>query len=586
MTSRGELLSMPDDGVGGDIAGEHRPDGQRSSSGVGARLPSVFAIALIVVAFGMTVARTVALEIHTHPPRWVVEAIPAALSELYFNHPHRYTVLTSVRERFYDRLPDRNPTASQINAAIRRVGEIKPGRAGGPYVLLGPDDKGIVDLVRISFQMFGLRAESVTTIYFVILLISCLVYVVAFWRSTSRLLLLAGFLGMLYLTLPMVTYNAQLTSMLALRAMPVLSMVACLHCLLFMAGSLRERPGALQIFFVAMQVTLIGFTMHLRMTTLWQIITIVGFGVVVLLVASVRRLGVATVAWRWTGIAVGATISLTVAAYIGLQAYQSATLPEEYRRGDQIATRVFWHNIFSGFAYHPDFSERYQLRVDDASVFAAARDYLAETGRYDVWLAMGGEDAEEFGALNYTKYDPIAREMLFARCTTYLPECLETFLWYKPVSLMGNLAWLYGLQPLPPDLEVTVSRRSASGGDVVKQQYIAATRQIDAHGQRAYLWTPIVLLIILPFAVLLVRESRPSVWTTLAGSVGLALGSLFPTVIGYPLPHTILETALAVGILVYFGFGVAAATGLPVLVARSWPRRRSETSPSLATAAD
>jgi hypothetical protein len=586
MTSQGEPLSMPDDGVGEDIAGEYRPDGQRSRSGVGALLPSVFAIALIVVAFGMTVARTVALEIHTHPPRWVVEAIPAALSELYFNHPHRYTVLTSVRERFYDRLPDRNPTASQINTAIRWLGEIKPGRAGGAYVLLGPDDKGIVDLVRISSQMFGLRAESVTTIYFVILLISCLVYVVAFWRSTSRLLLLAGFLSMLYLTLPMVTYNAQLTSMLALRAMPVLSMVACLHCLLFMAGSLRERPGVLQIFFVAMQVALIGFTMHLRMTTLWQIITIVGFGVVVLLVASVRRLGVTTVAWRWTGISVGATISLTVAAYIGLQAYQSATLPEEYRRGDQIATRVFWHNIFSGFAYHPDFSERYRLRVDDASVFAAARDYLAETGRYDVWLAMGGEDAEEFGALNYTKYDPIAREMLFARCTTYLRECLETFLWYKPVSLMGNLAWLYGLQPLPPDLEVTVSRRSSTGGDEVKQQYIAATRQMDAHGQRAYLWTPIVLLIILPFAVLLVRESRPAVWTALAGSVGLTLGSLFPTVIGYPLPHTIVETALAVGILVYFGIGVAAATGLPVLVARRWSRRRSETSPSLATAAD
>ena len=568
----------------GEIAGEQRPTGRRSCPGFGTLLTSLFAIALVVAAFGITVTRAVALEIHTHPPRWVIEAIPAALSELYFRHPHRYTILTSVRERFYSRMPERNATAREINTAIRRVGEIRPGRAGGPYTLLGPDDKGIVDLIRISFQLFGFRAESVTAIYFVILLASCLVYVVAFWRSTSRLLLLAAFLAMLYLTLPMVTYNAQLTSILALRAMPVLSMVACLHCLLFMAGSLKERPGAFQIVLVAAQVALLAFTMHLRTTTLWQIITIVGFGVVVLLVASVRRIGVATVAWRWTGLAVGATISLTVAGYVGLQVYQAATLPEEYRRGDQIATRVFWHNIFSGLAYHPSFSERYQLRVDDASIFAAARDYLAETDRYDVWLAMGGEDAEEFQALNFTKYDLIAREMFFARCTTYLRECTEAMVYYKPVSLIGNLAWLYGLRSLPPDLDVVVSRRFPSGGDEVKQQYIAATGRMDAEGQRAYLWTPIVLLVILPFAALLVTESRSSIWTALAGCVALTLGSTFPTVIGYPLPHTILETAVAVGILTYFGIGLAAASWLPELSARGWPLRpKTEASSPLPT---
>ncbi|HZO30382.1 MAG TPA: hypothetical protein VFH48_30800 [Chloroflexota bacterium] len=563
----------------GEIAGEQRPTGRGNRSGFHTLLASLIAIGLVAAAFGMTVARATALEIHTHPPRWVVEAIPAALSELYFQHSYRYTVLTSVRERFDDPLPERNVTAKHINLAIRKVSEIKSGRVGSSYTLLGPDDKGIVDLIRISFQLFGFRAENVTTLYFVILFGSCLVYVVAFWWSTARLLLLAAYLALMYLTLPMVTYNAQLTSILALRALPVLSIVACLHCLLFMAGSLRERPGAFQIVLVAVQVTLIAFTMHLRTTTLWQLITIVGFGVVVLIVASVRRIGIATVAWRWTGLAVGSTILFVVTGYVGLQAYQAATLPEEYRRGDQIATRVFWHNIFSGFAYHPVFSERYQLRVDDASVFAAARDYLAETGRYDVWLAMGGEDAVEFQALNFTRYEPIAREMLFARCTTYLRECAETMLYYKPLSLMGNLAWLHGLHPLPPDLEVVVSRRAGGEGEV-KQQYIAATQQMDAHGHRAYFWTPVVLLVIMPFAVLLVRESRPSVWTALAGAVGLTFGSTFPTVIGYPLPHTILDTAVAVGILTYFGIVLATATWLRVLSARGWPFRPKSEAPT------
>jgi hypothetical protein len=559
--------------------------GWRSRVGLGTLLATLLAIALVVAAFGMTVARTVVLEMDTHPPRWVIDAIPAALSELYFKHPHRYTVLTSVRERFYDRLPGRDASAREIDTAIRRVSEIRPGRAGGPYTLLGPDDKGIVDLVRISFQLFGLRAESVTMLYFVILLASCLVYVVAFWRSTSRLMLLAAFLVMLYLALPMVTYNAQLRSILALRAMPVLSMVACLHCLLFMAGSLRERPSVCQIGLVAIQVALIAFTMHLRTTTFWQILTIIGFGVVVLIVASVRRVGLATVPRRWTALGVSATIASSVAGYWGVQAYQAATLPEEYRRGDQIATRVFWHNIFSGLAYHPELAERYQLRIDDASIFAAARDYLAETGRYDLWLAMGGEDAVEFQALNFTKYDLIAREMLFARCTTYLRECAEAVLYYKPVSLVGSLAWLYGLRSLPPDLEIVVSRRAPAGGDEVKREYIVTTEQMDAHGQRAYLWAPIALMIILPFTLLLAREPRSSLLIGLAGAIGLMIGSLIPTVIGYPLPHTILETAIAAGVLAYFGLGLAAAAWLPVLSARGWPfRREAETSSPLATA--
>jgi hypothetical protein len=78
-----------------------------------------------------------------------------------------------------------------------------------------------------------------------------------------------------------------------------------------------------------------------------------------------RLLGVSTASWRSTALAVGSTVSLAVGAYLGVQLYQATALPEEYRRGDQITTRVFWHNIFSGLAFHPDFAERYSLRIDD-----------------------------------------------------------------------------------------------------------------------------------------------------------------------------------------------------------------------------
>jgi hypothetical protein len=559
--------------------------GNRGPAGPGSvlrtLLPSLLAVVLVAAAFGITVGRSLALDLQAQPPMWVVNAIPPALSELAFGHAKRYTILVSVRDRFYAGLPEHNPSAKAVNLAMRKVRELNLSRIGTAYVLMGPDDKGIVDLVELSFLMFGYATENVTLLYFAILAASCLLYVAAFWHSPSRLLLLAAFLAMLYLVLPMVAYHGQLRSMLALRTLPVLAMVACLHCLVFMAGSLEGRVRAWQIVPVALQVALMTFTIHLRATTLWQVLTVVGFGIVVLAVARFRRFGAATACWRSTGAAVVATLGLVVVGYTGLQVYQRFGLPDEYRRGQEIATRVFWHNIFSGLAYHPELAARYQLRIDDSSIFAATRDYLAETGRLDLWRDMGGEEPD-FSGLQFAKYDPVVREMLVARCSSYLRECAEVLLYYKPVALAGNLAWVYGLRDLPPNLDIVVSR--IYGSTEVKDQTLAATEQMDRNGQRAYLWTPVVLLIVLPFGLLLTRESRTSIWRAFAALGGLTAGSLIPTVIGYPVAHTILEATITVGMLVYVGLCVAIVAWRPALAARGLPgRREAETSAPLPT---
>jgi hypothetical protein len=544
----------------------------------------LLAVALVGAAFGLTLLRAGELDLWARPTPWVVNAIPVALSELYFGHSKRYTSLASVRQRFFDQVSPEAPTRRTINAAIRRVSDMNPSRLGTAYTPLGPDDKGIVDLVELSFLLFGFQLESVLTLYFTLLLISIGIFAVAFWRYPSHLLLLAAFLSMLFLVMPMFTFNAQLRSLVALRVLPVLSMVACLHCLLFVAASLRRRVTVAQVYLVALQVALVTFTIHMRSTTIWQVATIVGFGIVVL-VAS--RFGVLTsprVTWRSRTLAVGSTVGLVLAGYLALQAYQTLALPEEYRRGDEIATRVFWHNIFSGLALHPAFAERYQLRIDDVSITEATRDYLAEIGRLDIWRDIGGE-VPDYKGIKFAKYDPVVRDMLIYRCSTYLRECIDAMLYYKPLSLVGDLAWLYGLRPLPPDLEVVVSRHFGEDGDVVKRQYVAATYLMDERGSRAYLWTPIVLLVIVPFALLLLRESWESSWVALAACVALCFGSTIPIMVGYPLPHTIAEPAITVGMLLYFGVCFMAARWLPSLVPRFKRRRpESEVSPLLPSA--
>jgi hypothetical protein len=581
-----------------------------------ARLASLVGLVLVVAAFGMLVSRAVTLDFFNRQPIWVADAIPAALSELYYGHDKRYTALESVRRRFFARVDREVATARTVNAALRRLEETAENSRGEPYVLLGPDDKGIVDLIEGGFLLFGLRAESIAAFYFALLALSCLLYTLAFWRSPAALLALAAFLGMFYLVEPMIMHNGQLRSILALRVLPILSIVACLHCLLFMASSLHARVHGWKIVLVALQVVLIAFTIHLRSTTLWQVATILSFGVAVVAVlyawkpltprpplsrtgrggahqqgaessplhrsgqdvgeADIRaaqRLGVRA-ARRSTLLAAGVTIGLTVGGYLGLQAYQALALPEEYRRGDEIATRVFWHNIFTGLAYHPELHERFKIWLDDVSIMAATGRYLQETGQQDRWLDMGGKlpildpgsgSASEFEAVKFAKYDPAVKEMLIARCSTLVQACLETLVWYKPVSLLGNLAWLYGFRALPPDLDVTVSPYF---GDILKQQIIGMTSGLDGGGRRAFLWTPLVLLIVGPFVVLLLAETRERTWAAFWACLGLALGSTIPTVVGYAAPHTIAESGIAVGMLVYLGLCVALAAGLKRMHAR------------------
>jgi hypothetical protein len=251
--------------------------------------------------------------------------------------------------------------------------------------------------------------------------------------------------------------------------------------------------------------------------------------------------------------------------------YQATVIPEEYRRGDEIATRNIWHNVFTGFAYHPAMRERYQLRLDDVSIEAATRDWLVENGRLDDWLAIGGrppgppgvqESASAFEGVKLAKYDPLVKEMLIARCSQYPRECLETVLYYKPVSLLENLAWMYGLRDLPPDLDVATSKYFGEQGDLLKRQFLGTSQRLDSAGLRASLWSPMALLVIVPFVLLLAVESAGRGWAALAAGAWLALGSTIPIEVGYAAPHTISDPSIAFGMVVYVGLCLALAEGL------------------------
>lgn len=524
---------------------------------------------LIGLAFILCFQRTLAIQAVV--PVSVFNAIPPAISSVVFGHDKKYTSLVAVSDMYRSELGDQATDAGAINKTIARIANSDLTNNNKDYQPLGiVDEKGIVDFVEIAFRLFGLNVQGTVYLYFLVLLASCSLFILGFHKYPSCLLLLAGFLVAFYLVLPGIIFNPQLASILMLRAMPILAMVACLHCILYV---LLAPPGRNQVLLVAIQVVVLIFVVHMRTTAIWQVLTI----------ATVSAIAFTYQIWHKTNrqppgslrprITLSALwpLLLVAIAYLGLQSYRTWAFPEEYQRGEQIMTRTIWHNVFSGLALHPQFAERYNLRIDDNSVIQAAGEYLVEKGRAQQWESVGS-GAPNFSVTHWTAYDKVVREMLADRCVTYVYACLSATFYYKPLSLGRTLAWLYGMRASLPDLDIFVSRY---WGDAVKVQMLELGRQLDAQKSRAYPWTPLAILLLLPFTVLLLGEDRHSRGAALAGIVALTAGSTLPSLIGYPAPFAVADTAIAVLILLYFCF----FSVLALLLGNFLKKRRVNTAP-------
>jgi hypothetical protein len=486
------------------------------------------------------------------PPVWVIDAIPPVLSAQLFGHAVRYTSLNTVSDQFYRGLERRSRKADGLDATMDEIARLNRSQVGAEYRLLGPEDKGIVDFVAAAFRVFGRHTRAITWLYLIVILASGLALLVASRGSLAIVAWLVFFLLSHALLTPMVTLNPQLGSYLALRAIPAISMVACFHLLFF---ALRPTARPLYLTLVILQALLVVFAIHLRTTAQWQVVAValVACSLVVArawrdrrpsLFGSVRRHAVA-----------GVPVAALALGLVGLQIYRSVAYPVEYQRGDQILTRGVWHNVISGFAFHPAFAEREQLRIDDVSIMRAVGRYLMANGRADEWAAMGGE-TRNLAGLRWASYEPAAREFLLHICRTEPDVCLSTALYYKPRSLVGLLAWAGGMQESPPNLDVFVSR---DWGDDVKVQMLELNDRL--HRARAFAepWKPEALLFFGLMVLALAISEPHAAHLSWAASLALFGGSVLTTIVGYPAAWTIVDPSLAAEATLYLGLGLGIA---------------------------
>src|SRR5690349_9836996 len=110
--------------------------------------------------FGLTLHRAISLDMDLKPGYWAVDAIPAALSKLAFKHEIKYAENTTVRNVFQNELTKNAGNLNNVNISIAETLKVPKDQITKSYNLLSNDDKGIVDLVTMAFQTFGLKAQS------------------------------------------------------------------------------------------------------------------------------------------------------------------------------------------------------------------------------------------------------------------------------------------------------------------------------------------------------------------------------------------------------------------------------------------
>ena len=476
------------------------------------------------------------------PPIWIVDAIPAALSSQLFESPADYTALRAVRDRFYADLKDQFRNSNSVDHAIAAVRSLDRAAISRETVLLGGDDKGIVDFIKISFHCFGYSSRTIIYLYFLLLYTSVFLAIISFQRVISTVLVAEFFLAAHYLFLPAVFYDLQLQSVLALRFLPVLSLIATWHCLLFIQ---RAQWTVGRCIAVLAQVCLLLFVIHLRSVAIWEAWLIVLFGVAKAGVGYFKRPSDGGIASSRQ--AVLFPVMAILAGLIALNLYHRTAYNEAYRRGDQIATRPFWHNILSGFAFNPVLAREYELKVDDFSELKAVHRFLASRGRESEWKAMGG-DSPGFSRIRWVDCDPAEGELLRSIVYRHPGEVMLTALYYKPKSFLKHIAWLYGFRHQLPDVGVFVS---PDVGEGMANDMGWLQARLNALGLRFVLWDRIAVATLLA-CVLLFILARGMIsdidWLPLGV---LAVGSMIPVFVGYPSMLTIAESAIVLPTALY-----------------------------------
>jgi hypothetical protein len=285
---------------------------------------------------------------------------------------------------------------------------------GLPPQMIQGNELGLADYIDLSFRLFGDKISSLYYFFYLIMFVSCLLYVVQFRHSPFLLFLMVVFLGELFFLANYASANGiHMETVSNSRLFSGPSLLPALHILFVLWQRLPFRAftaGA-----VIAQSVIFAFLLSCRTEVAWQFAMIVavacGIGLVLLLrPRGQRRLNL-----------IGRLVALWPAAVLVLvvSTYSAAiSISADRRYATEPEGHVIWHEVINGLlASSPDLRREYVGNVpstnDDQDVYTAVINDLKARNDFSspiVRKLPAGDITLDILAA-YGEYDKLARSL-------------------------------------------------------------------------------------------------------------------------------------------------------------------------------
>ncbi len=329
-------------------------------------IPFLLLVIAIVCVLLVALADSRMKQYRTPSARYRYHAIPVALSQIYFNHPHDYTAIHELAMRFQS--ADANPEP------LLKVAT-KPGYSAGVGIYFWvADDRGLSDFVHAAFRIFGPRLHSLNKMHITLLLLSMVLFWVGYRRSPMVLLpVFTTALGWLVFVelfpiVPVLPFGADFwkepVTLAEPRLFDGLALLSWLHLLVLLV---RAEVPRIAFFTAILQLLLWLVLFHARSSLGWQMLAF--FVIAFMQFVRVPKLRRRIVLLACSGIV----------ALLALKQYQKGMYHPEYfaERGN----RTFWHNAIMGLHFQPKLRETVpvtQCADGDAVRVVLSQMYLRE----------------------------------------------------------------------------------------------------------------------------------------------------------------------------------------------------------------
>ena len=234
------------------------------------RTASLLLAIICLFTFLLTLIHAQQLGLDTTEPsnRARFHAIPVALSQLYHARTHDYTANWSIAIDFQG-------SSQSTQALIKKHVETKPPAIDGDYYWAA-DDRGFGDFVFASFALFGADLTSLFYFWFLILGLSMVLALIRFFNDLPALIFITTGVFALGATISMYdrasnqfSFKETSVHISESRMLGVLGIIALVHIVLNSFRSNKNIALWLNLGTMILQVAIVTFLLHARLTVLW-----------------------------------------------------------------------------------------------------------------------------------------------------------------------------------------------------------------------------------------------------------------------------------------------------------------------------